>query len=116
MPKIIEERYRGILKVEFKDMLVKFLNERELYHAYAIGRACTQGTMLGFDYRYYTVEGNPNVIGKLIDLEEYGEIHFYIDVHSNYGKIVTKNSDEIIQNFLDNYSDDSSIKRDMPYN
>lgn len=116
MPKLIEEKYRDILKVEFKDMLEKFLNDREMYHAYAIGRACTQGTMLGFDYHYYTVEGNPNVIGKYIDLAEYGEIHFHINTQSSYGKIVTDNSDVIIKNFLNNYSVDSSIKRDLPYN
>ena len=114
MPKIFEEKYRDILKVEFKDMLEKFLNDREIYHAYAIGRACTQGTLLGFDYHYYTVEGNPSVIGMCLDLEEYGELHFHIGTESNYGRIVTSNSDEIVLNFLENYATDSTIRLDIP--
>jgi len=114
MPKIIEEKYRDILKVEFKDMLCKFLNDRQIYHAYSIGRACTQGTLLGFDYYYYTVEGNPDVIGKYMDLEEYGELHFHIDTRTNYGRVFTKDSDTIIRNFLENYSTESVYHEECP--
>lgn len=114
MPKLVEERYRDILKVEFKDMLCKFLEDRELFHIYAIGRTCTQGTLLGFDYHYYTDENFPGKVGKVIDLTGYGQIHFHISVGSQYGKIVNKDSQETLEKFIKEYSTDSSLVREVP--
>lgn len=92
-------QYRDILKVEFRNMIEKFLEPRAEFHTYAIGRLCTHGTMLGFDYGYYTLE-KANHIGMFIDLKQYGTIHFSINCITSYGKIVTPTSDAIIESFL----------------
>lgn len=114
MPKIIEEKFRDILKVEFKDMLEKFVDDREVFHAYSIGRVCTQGTLLGFDYHYYTVGKSPHLVGKYLMLGKFGEVHFHIDTQTNYGYLAYDNSPDIINSFLANYSTESSLKRPMP--
>ena len=114
MPKTTSEEYRDILKVEFKDMLDKFTDEREMYHVYAIGRACTQSTLVGFDYHYYTIEGEPNKIGKYIDLGDYGRLDFVIDTELDYGKLVTPDSDHIINRFILEYPITSSLKIEIP--
>lgn len=111
---IAEEKYRDIIKVEFKDMIEKFLPPRKTFHAYTIGRACTHSTMLGFDYTYYVIEGRTDVIGKRLDLGYYGTIDFEIECQSNYGTIASEDSEEVIQHFLQNYSTQSKITSSLP--
>lgn len=95
--------YEDILKVEFKDMLQKFLEPRENFHAYAISRMCTQATMIGYDYGYYTFASEDGYVGKYLDLGEFGVIAFKIDCRTNYGKIVSENSNEVINKFVSQY-------------
>lgn len=116
MPKTTSEDYRDILKIEFKDMLVKFIDNREFYHIYAIGRACTQSTMVGFDYHYYTIEGEPHKIGKYIDLDEYGRIDFVVDTNTDYGRVTSPDSEEVINRFIREFPITSSIKMSIPSN
>lgn len=116
MPKTTSEDYRDILKIEFKDMLVKFIDDREFYHIYAIGRACTQSTLVGFDYHYYTIEGEPHKIGKYIDLDEYGRIDFVVDTNTDYGRVTSPDSEEVINRFIREFPITSSIKMSIPSN
>lgn len=116
MPKTTSEDYRDILKIEFKDMLVKFIDNREFYHIYAIGRACTQSTLVGFDYHYYTIEGEPHKIGKYIDLDEYGRIDFVVDTNTDYGRVTSPDSEEVINRFIREFPITSSIKMSIPSN
>lgn len=106
-----ETEYQDLLKTEFKDMLSKFLEPRDYFHVYAIGRTCTHGTMLGFEYRYYTISDKTDVVGKYMILNGYGEIHFEINCNSNYGRIISDNSTEIIENFINNYNTNSTLMR-----
>lgn len=101
--------YDDLLKVEFLDMLRRFTESREYFHAYSISRMCTHGTMIGFDYGYFTFPNDDNHIGKFLDLKEFGTIRFKIDCTTNYGQIVSKNSDDIIENFLSKYPTVSKI-------
>ena len=94
--------YEDILKVEFKDMLQKFLEPRENFHAYAISRMMTHATMIGYDYGYYTYS-EEGYVGKYLDLEEYGTISFKLDCRTNYGKIVSEGSNEVINRFVSEY-------------
>jgi len=116
MPKTTSEDYRDILKIEFKDMLAKFIDDREFYHIYAIGRACTQSTLVGFDYHYYTIEGEPHKIGKYIDLDEYGRIDFLVDTNTDYGRVTSPDSEEVINRFIREFPITSSIKMSIPSN
>lgn len=110
MPRENEIHYRDLLKVEFKDMLARLLEERDHYHMYSIGRLCTQGTMVGFDYGYYPIVDEPDVVGKYLDLKEYGRIDFSIDCVTGYGTVMDiKESETIIKNFLEQFSVDSDI-------
>lgn len=103
-----ELKYPDILKVEFMDMIERFLEPRAGFHVYTIGRMCTHGTMLGFDYGYQLSEVE-NCIIKFIDLKQYGTIYFSINYTTNNGCIITPNSDEIISNFLKYFSAESTI-------
>lgn len=95
--------YEDILKVEFKGMLQKFLEPRENFHVYAISRMLTHATMIGYDYGYFTYPGEDDYVGKYLDLEEYGVIAFKVDCRTNYGKIVSENSNEVINKFVSEY-------------
>lgn len=95
--------YEDILKVEFKDMLQKFLEPRENFHAYAISRMCTHATMIGYDYGYYTFDSEEGYVGKYLDLGKYGVIAFKIDCRTNYGKIVSEGSNKVINEFVSQY-------------
>lgn len=102
--------YRDMRKVEFKDMVSKLLPPREVFHAYTIGRTCTHGVMLNFSYSYSTVPSNLDVIIKTLNLKEFGKIVFEIDCKTNQGKIISKDSLAVIQNFLERYSTESSLE------
>lgn len=116
MPNETEIHYRDLLKVEFKDMLSHLLEGRTHHHMYSIGRMCTQGTMVGFDYGYYTRPDELNTIGKYLDLKEFGRVDFVIDCDTGYGTLLDYGASElVINNFLDNFSvvsDISSYRRD----
>lgn len=107
----LEQRYayRDNLKVEFKDMLEKFLEPRDHFHAYMISRMCTHATMIEFDYGYFVIPGDCKHVGKVLYLKDFGEIRFIIDCDTNYGTIVSEDSDKVIKNFLDNYQTTSNI-------
>lgn len=107
MVRVKEIVYRDLLKVEFKDMMEKFMSDRPSFHMYMIDRACTHGTMVGFDYGYCTLPDNPSVVCKYLDLNEFGRLEFHIDYSKGYGKLITQERKQIISNFLANYSVDS---------
>lgn len=101
--------FNDALKVEFKDMLEKFLEPRDYFHAYSISRMCTHAIMIGFDYGYFTVPNDDIHVGKVLDLKEYGKIEFMIDCRTNYGIIASSDSNAIINKFLTDYPTTSTV-------
>ncbi|WRW34720.1 hypothetical protein CF5_0069 [Staphylococcus phage CF5] len=95
-------KYKDILKLEFKDALSHFKRNRKKFHMYRINRLLINGSIIHFDYAYLPCN-DPNIVMKELDLQEYGKLRFEINVKTSYGKIVTDNYLDIINNFLENY-------------
>ena len=95
-------KYKDILKLEFKDALAHFKRDRVFFHMYRINRLLINGSIIHFDY-YYLPSDDPNIVIKELDLQDFGKLRFEIDVRTSYGKIVTDNYMEIINDFLENY-------------
>lgn len=105
-----ELEYEDLLKVEFLDMIDKFQQDRTVFHIYAIGRCATTATLVGFSYNYKVKQRNhENYILKTIDLKEYGKLEFEIKSGENYGTIVTKNRQSIVQNLIDNFPTQTKV-------
>lgn len=90
--------YKDFIKVEFRDMLAKFLEDRRLFHVYTIDRCCITAIIAGFSYRY--IQSSDPLFIKELDLGEYGKIRFSLEDDGEYAKIITKNYKEIIKNVL----------------
>lgn len=95
-------KYKDILKVEFVDSLAHFDNGRDLFHIYRINRLLSNGSIISFDY-YYLPSDDPNTVKVEINLREFGSLTFEINIKTSYGKVITKNKSEVIQNFVKNY-------------
>lgn len=105
-----DSNYRDMLKVEFRDMIAKFTEDRNSYHMYSVDRAATMGTLVGFTYGYFIVENKPEIIGKYIDVKSYGKLEFHIDSTTQYATIVTPCYESLINDFLENYPTYSGVK------
>lgn len=106
-------KYKDILKLEFKDSLAHFKRDRRFFHMYRINRLLINGSIIYFDY-YYLPSDDPNIVIKELDLQDFGKLRFEIDVRTSYGKIVTDNYMEIINDFLENYDTHSESETVKP--
>ena len=95
-------KYKDILKLEFKDSLSHFKRDRKFFHMYRINRLLINGSIIYFDYHYLPSK-DPNIVIKELDLQQFGKLRFEIDVKTSYGKIVTDDYMDIINDFLENY-------------
>lgn len=105
-------KYKDILKLEFKDSLSHFRRDRQFFHMYRINRLLINGSIIYFDY-YYLPSKDPNIVIKELDLQQFGKLRFEIDIKTSYGKIVTDDYMDIINDFLENYdvhSESETIK------
>ena len=105
-------KYKDILKLEFKDALAHFKRDRVFFHMYRINRLLINGSIIYFDYHYLPSK-DPNIVIKELDLQQFGKLRFEIDVKTSYGKIVTDDYMDIINDFLENYdvhSESETIK------
>ena len=79
---------------------------------YRINRLLINGSIIYFDYHYLPSK-DPNIVIKELDLQQFGKLRFEIDVKTSYGKIVTDDYMDIINDFLENYdvhSESETIK------
>src|SRR5699024_10652658 len=101
-----------IHKLEFKHLMYHFKRDRKLFHMYRINRLLINGSIIYFDYHYLPSK-DPNIVIKELDLQQFGKLRFEIDVKTSYGKIVTDDYMDIINDFLENYdvhSESETIK------
>lgn len=102
--------YEDLLKVEFLDMVDKFQSDRVLFHVYAIDRCATTATLVGFSYKYaMRTKNNEQYIVKTIDLGEYGELEFEIKSGEQYGTIVTRNREDIVQTLINTFPTNTKV-------
>lgn len=97
--------YEDVLKQEFRDSLLRMLqSRRHHFHVYAIDRVCTQGALVGFDYRYYPCDESSHYVLKGLDLGSYGKLTWRIDCSTGYGSLLPESGLEVISKFLDHFS------------
>jgi len=97
--------FNDVQKEEFKDLLRKFGDNRETYHAYSVGRLCTYGTVMGLDYGF-DIKDDDHIIKYLI-LPDIDTLEFSINIRTNGAEIITENYKEKIYEFLKIYDTDS---------
>lgn len=100
---IVENKYHSTIKVEFRDLVDKFVNSsRKSYHIYTIHRLLSLGLLIDFPFNYVKAE-NPHSVAIELDLKEDGKALFIVDPDSDYGNIADENSKQILQNFLQHF-------------
>lgn len=100
MENLSNKEYQDFIKVEFKDMLQKFLEDRTYFHVYTIDRCCITAIIAGFSYHY---EPSGNNLIKVLDLGEFGSIAFSLQPDGEYAKIITPGYKRIIETVITNF-------------
>lgn len=95
-------KYKDVLKIEFRECMFHFIDNKNNFHLYRINRALTNGSLINFDYHFLPSDCVNKVYIQL-NLSSYGLITFCIDVTTSYGYITTKDYENIINNFLNDY-------------
>nr|DAN11210.1 MAG TPA: hypothetical protein [Herelleviridae sp.] len=95
--------HKDILKIEFKDSLEHFDSDRHSFRMYRINRLITNGSIIDFDY-FYLPSDDPHKVVVKLDLKSYGSLTFEIDIKTSYGKILTNNYNDVVQNFINDFN------------
>lgn len=93
--------YHDTIKLEFKDLMRDFIvSQRRDFHGYTIHRALTTGLLIGFTFDYIRNDNCRDNVHLQMNLKEFGNVTFYINIDSGYGNVLDEESRDTIARFV----------------